>query len=128
MSSWLISRPRYLNSTIEEQNEPVLLGTQGGRNGFLQISLQRVHPPPHRRRADARHIAGRHQQLCFVGFQWLGRRAVFGPPNKPAFREPLLCEPVSLAVIAEEPNRRPPAAPEHEHAAGRKGPRRAFPG
>src|SRR5215467_3246827 len=30
MSSWLIFRPRYRNSTIDPQYEPVFLGTQGG--------------------------------------------------------------------------------------------------
>src|SRR5215472_434291 len=35
MSSWLIFRPRYLNSTIEPQYELVFLGTQGVRLCFF---------------------------------------------------------------------------------------------
>jgi hypothetical protein len=35
MSSRLISRPRYLNSIIDQQYELVFLGTQGGNAVFL---------------------------------------------------------------------------------------------
>ena len=31
---WLISRPRYLSSAIQQQYEPLFSGTQGGRNVF----------------------------------------------------------------------------------------------
>src|SRR5580692_2795136 len=39
MSSWLIFRPRYLNSTIDPQYELVFLGTQGGRRVFFVVRL-----------------------------------------------------------------------------------------
>src|SRR6266852_7368011 len=35
MSSRLISRPRYLSSTIDQQYEPVFLGTQGVTPSFF---------------------------------------------------------------------------------------------
>src|SRR6266481_5136553 len=39
MSSWLIFRPRYLNSTIDPQYELVFLGTQGGAPCFFVVRL-----------------------------------------------------------------------------------------
>ena len=50
---------------------------------------------------------------------WLGP-ARFRPPHKSPFGKPLLRQPVSLAVIAEQPDRRPAAAPKHEHTAGKR--------
>ena len=65
----------------------------------LQILLQRIHSPPHRRRANARHIAGRHQQLCLVGFQLFGRCARFRPPYESTLGKSLLRQPVPLAIV-----------------------------
>src|SRR5271157_2853719 len=120
MSSWLISRPRYLNSTIDQQYEPVFLGTQGVTPRFSPDLFQHADSPPHRRRADARHIASRHQQLHLVGFQWLGWFGPFRPPHESPAGETLLGQPVSLAVIAEQPDRGPAAASKHEHTAGKR--------
>src|ERR1017187_6069526 len=64
--------------------------------------------------------AGPHQQLCLIGLQWLGRSGPFRPPHEPPLGEPFLCQPVSLAVIAEQPDRAPAAASEHEHTPGKR--------
>src|SRR6266849_6762065 len=93
------------------------LERKGGDAVFATL-LQHAHPPPHRRRADARHIAGSHEQLRLVGLQRFGRLGRFRPPYEPSLGKPLLRQPVSLAVIAEETNRRPTAAPKHENASG----------
>src|ERR1700674_5588332 len=55
-----------------------------------------------------------------MGFQWLGRSGGFRPPHEPTLRESFLCQPVSLAVIAEQPDRGPARAPTHEHAARKR--------
>src|SRR5271167_2970402 len=39
------------------------------------------------------------------------------PPREPSFGKALLRKPISLAVIAEQPNRRPSSAPENENTA-----------
>src|ERR1700688_1247760 len=125
MSSGLISRPRYRNSAAAAPVMPssmslFFLERKGGDAVFSQHLLQHADPPPHRRRADARYIAGRHQQLCLIRFQWLGRSGRFRPPHEPPLGEPFLCQPVSLTVIAEQPDRGPAAAPKHEHAPGKR--------
>src|ERR1039457_268304 len=121
MSSRLISRPRYLNSTIDQQYEPIFLGTQGVTVVFFSPDLfQHADSPPHRRRADARHIASRHYQLHLVGFQWLCWFGPFRPPHESSAGETLLGQPGSLAVIGEQSERRPAAAPKHEHTSGKR--------
>src|SRR5438105_5598175 len=115
MSSSPISRPRYLSSAIAQQYETLLFGTQG-KNARVAIFTS-AHAPPHRRDAHARHIPGHHQQLGFVRLQLLGRRGRLRPPHEPPFGKTLLRKPVSLAVIAEQPNRRPSPAPENKHTA-----------
>src|ERR1022692_2980551 len=120
MSCWLIFRPRYLNSTIDQQYAPVSFGTQGGDALFSQHLLQHADPPPHGRRAHPGKVAGRHQQLRLICLQWLGRSSPFRPPHEPPLGKPFLCQPVSLAVIAEQPDRAPAAAPEHEHTPGKR--------
>src|SRR5450755_3679273 len=52
----------------QQQYAPSVSGTQGGRNVFATL-LNRVHPPPHRRRPHTGQVTGRHQQLRLVGFQ-----------------------------------------------------------
>ena len=42
------------------------------------------------------------------------------PPSESPARKTLLRQPVSLAVIAEESDRRPAAAPKHKHTAGKR--------
>src|SRR6266849_598523 len=120
MSPWLISRPRYLNltaaSVMPSSMRLFFLERKGGP--CSQHLLQHADPPPHRRRADARHIAGRHQQLRLVGIQRFGRLGRVRPPYEPSLGKPLRRQPVSLAVIAEETNRGPTAAPKHENASG----------
>src|SRR5215472_10794378 len=93
-----------------------ILGTQGKAelSGFLIWS---IHPAPHRRRTYARHIARCQQQLGLIGFQPFGRGIACRPPAKPAFREPFLQKPVSLAVVGEKANRGSSAASEDEHTA-----------
>src|ERR1017187_676185 len=83
MSSWLIFRPRYLNSTIDQQYAPVSFGTQGGDPLLSQHLLQHADPPPHGRGPHPGKVAGRHQQLCLIGLQWLGRSGPFRPPTAP---------------------------------------------
>jgi hypothetical protein len=61
-----------------------------------------------------------HQQLRLIGLQRLGRVDCFWPPGKFPFREPLLGQPVALAVISEESDRCPAAAAKHEHASGKR--------
>src|SRR6266446_2947552 len=80
------------------------------------------HPdsPPHRRRADPRHIASRHQQLHLIGFQCFGWFRRLRPPHESSTRETLLGQPVSLPVIAEQSDRGSTAAPKHEHTAGKR--------
>src|SRR5271157_1425847 len=123
MSSRLISRLRYLNSIIDPQYELVFLGTQGGDAFFCFLArnlFQHADSPPHRRRADPRHIARCHQQLHLIGFQCLGWFRRLRPPHESSAGETLLGQPVSLAVIAEDSNRGPTAAPKHEHTAGKR--------
>src|ERR1035437_8400749 len=93
------------------------------RKGLLMILLILIsarYAPPHRRGTDSRHIPGHHQQLGFVSFQLLGRRGRFRPPREPPFGKTLLREVVSLAVIAEETNRRSTAISKNKNAAGKR--------
>src|SRR5450755_31597 len=119
MSVVVIARPLYLSSAINSSMHLLFLERKGVAMFFLQPLLCRVYPPPHRRRPHARQVTGRHQQLRLVGFQRLGSRVGFRPPYESSLGEPLLRQPVSLAVIAEETNRSPPAAAKHEHASGK---------
>jgi hypothetical protein len=64
-------------------------------------------------------VACRHQQLCLICLQWLRRAGRFRPPHETPFRESFLCQPVALAVIAEQPDRSPAAAAKHEHTPGK---------
>src|SRR6266404_5017247 len=95
MSSWVISRSRYLNSIILQQYEPVFLGTQGVMLFFATfISACRLaatserpaplkgHPPPS--------TTVPHRLPVAWLFQWLGAttrtapwRAVSVPANTP---------------------------------------------
>src|ERR1039457_6110226 len=116
MSCWLIFRPRYLNSTIDQQYAPVSFGTQGGDALLSQHLLQHADPPPHGRGPHPGKVAGRHQQLCLIGLQWLCRSGPFWPPHAPPLGEPFLCQPVSLALLSASPA----SASEHERTPGKR--------
>src|SRR6266478_5924867 len=120
MSSWRISRPRYLNSTAAASVMPssmnlFLLERKGGTP-----VLQHADPPPHGRGSHPCNVTGGHQQLGLICLQSLGRSGRFRPPHEPPLRESFLCQPVSLAVIAQQPDRTPAAAPKHEHTPGKR--------
>src|SRR5271169_63150 len=97
----------------------VLLERKGAGLFFWQL-LQCAHSPPHGRGPDARHIARRHQQLGLIRLQSFSRSGGFRPPHEATLGEPLLRQPISLAVIGEQTDRRPAAAPEHEYAPGKR--------
>src|SRR5450631_3561537 len=118
MSSSRISRPRYRNSAIAQQYETAFFGTQG-KNEIRSLLLH-ADSPPHRRGTNSRHIAGYHQQLGFVCLQLLACGGRFRPPREPSFGETLLRKVVSLAVIAEETNRRSTATSKNKNAAGKR--------
>src|SRR5665213_2799620 len=120
MSSSRISRPRYLSSAIAQQYESAFFGTQGENEVFFRSLLQHADSSPHRSGTNSRHIAGYHQQLGFVCLQLLGCGGRFRPPREPSFGETLLRKVVSLAVIAEETNRRSTATSKNKNAAGKR--------
>jgi hypothetical protein len=89
-------------------------GTQALEPVFLCVQT-----PPHRRRFGVR-IAGGEQQLglmrsqCFRGF------VSCRPPSEPTFRETLGCDPKSLPVVRENPDRLAATAAEDKQAAGKR--------
>src|ERR1035437_5584932 len=93
------------------------------RKGLLMILLILISARS-RAATSARHglatHPGHHQQLGFVCLQLLGRRGRFRPPREPPFGKTLLREVVSLAVIAEETNRRSTATSKNKNAAGKR--------
>src|SRR5262249_19679791 len=76
------------------------------------------HPAPHRRRPHSGHIAGRHQQLRLISLQRFRRRDRFRPPYEFPFGQPLLRQPVSLAIISKKANLAPAATANHEYTSG----------
>ena len=87
MSAALRSRPRYLRSNIDNTMDLSFLERKGSGLFFTATSSLRVQPPPHRRGAHTRNVAGRHQQLCLICFQPFGRGVRFWPPNESSFRQ-----------------------------------------
>src|SRR6266511_968507 len=86
-----------------------------GERCFLS---ERVHSTPHGCRPQTGDVAGGHQQLRLIRLQRFGGGVGFRPPYESSFGQALLRQPVSLAIIGEEADRGPAAAPKHEHTSG----------